>query len=108
VQPLTHAEAIASIGPKPPGDAVGMRVLAATIRAAAGRLEAKVDIRLDNWESDAARQAMAAIDGAWQGASSAAGELSVAAGILEWEAGDLATEQARWTSRYTALTGHRP
>ena len=71
MQPLTHTEAIARIGPKPLGDVAGMRALAARIRATVGRLESKVDIRLDNWESDAARKAKAAIDGARRGASSA-------------------------------------
>jgi hypothetical protein len=108
MHPLTHAEAIARIGPRPPGDVAGMRALAARIRGVAARLGTGLNIRLDNWLSDRAREAKASIDQALHGASTAADELAAAAAILEREAADIATEQARWAGRYTALTGTRP
>ena len=108
MQPLTHAEAIARLGPRPHGDVEGMRGLAAAIRSLAGRLDARTNIRLDNWDSDRAREVKDRIHRAGRAAESAGAWLGAAAALLEREAADLDTEQSRWAGRYAALTGVRP
>ncbi len=105
---MSHAEAIARIGPKPEGDAAGMERLAAELRRIARGVGETTDIRLTNWESDRARATKARIDSAAATASTATCELNSAAGILEGEAADLAVRQERWAARYAELTGRCP
>jgi hypothetical protein len=108
MQRLSHAEAIARIGPRPPGDAAGMLELARELRQVAGRLGRTTRVRLDNWESPRASRTKAQIDDATATASTATCELNSAAGTLEREAGELADLQRRWAGRYAALTGQCP
>jgi hypothetical protein len=105
---MSHAEAVARIGPKPEGDAAGMEQLAADIRRIAKGVGDTTDIRLTNWESDRARATKARIDAAVATASTATCELNGAAGILEREAAELAVRQGRWAARYAELTGRCP
>jgi hypothetical protein len=105
---MSHAEAIARIGPKPEGDVAGMEGLAADLRRIAGGVGDTTDIRLPNWESDRARAAKARIAGAAATASTATCELNGAAGILAREAAELAVRQERWAARYADLTGRCP
>lgn len=105
---MSHAEAIARIGPRPEGDVAGMERLAADIRRIARGVGETTDVRLPNWESGRARAAKARIAGAAATASTASCELNGAAGILEREAADLAVRQQRWAGRYAELTGRCP
>lgn len=105
---MSHAEAIAKIGPRPPGDAAAMVELARELRRLAARLGRTTRVRLDNWESARARRTKAQIEDATATASTATCELNSAAGVLEREAGDLAADQRRWAGQYAALTGTCP
>ena len=91
------------IGPEPLGDPGAMRALAAQLRQAARRLDARAEIRLDNWESPAGRRAKATIQGAVSRASGAVCQLRSAASLLEREADAVAAEQLRWATRYSTL-----
>jgi hypothetical protein len=103
MEPLTTAEVRAMIGPEPPGDADGMRALAGQLRRAARQLDARADIRLDNWESPAGRRVKADIAGAARQATGAARQLESAASLLEREADEVAAAQLRWATRYSEL-----
>jgi Tfp pilus assembly protein PilW len=103
MEPLTPTEVRAMIGPEPPGDPGAMRALAGQLRRAARLLDARADIRLDNWESPAGRRVKAAIQGAAGRASGAVRQLQSAASLLEREADEVTAQQVRWAARYSAL-----
>jgi hypothetical protein len=103
MEPLAPAEVRAMIGPEPPGDADGMRALAARLRDAARVLDDRLEIRLDNWESPAGRRVKGAIESAASRAAGAGGDLRDAASLLEREADEVAVAKARWATRYSEL-----
>jgi hypothetical protein len=103
MEPLTPTEVRAIIGPEPPGDPGAMRALAGQLRRAARLLDARADIRLDNWESPAGRRVKSAIQGAAGRAAGAVCQLQSAASLLDREADEVADQQLRWAARYSAL-----
>jgi hypothetical protein len=105
---VSHAEAIASIGPRPPGDLAGMARLAAELRQVARDLGRIPPVRIDNWESRAARDARRRISTAASTAREAAADLEGAARLLDQEIAGLTASRRRWARRYAELTGECP
>ncbi|TDD92504.1 hypothetical protein [Actinomadura rubrisoli] len=108
METMSHAEAVAGIGARPPGDPEGMRRLADDLRRIARELGSVQRIRIEHWDSGRAREAKARIAGAARTASDVSHDLGRAARLLDQEAAELVAARGRWARRYTDLTGEAP
>jgi hypothetical protein len=93
------------VGPRPPGDPEGMRALADDLRRIAARVEGHETIRLENWESPAARVVKAQLAAAGRAADGASDRLRGLARRLDAAAADVQDAQLAWAERY-ALALH--
>lgn len=85
-----------ALGPRPEGDAAGMRALAGQITLAAGPLGGLRAVTFENWQSGRAQEARGQISAHISAVSGAAGDLKSAASLLTSEAGELQREQNAW------------
>ncbi|GAA0543556.1 hypothetical protein GCM10009546_02010 [Actinomadura livida] len=79
--------------------------LAEELRQVARLLAHAAPVRIDNWESRAARDAKAMISNAASTARDVSADLERAARLLDNEVAELTASRRRWARRYSELTG---